>query len=97
VVLDEAALAGVAEVPEGEADLEHVLGREPTPEFAAQVAEECQRLLGRLKDASLRTVALGKMEGYSNEEIAGQLGCAPRTVARKVRVIRRLWGEERSP
>jgi DNA-directed RNA polymerase specialized sigma24 family protein len=69
-----------------EPDLEEIVGREPTPEFALQVAEECQRLL--------RTVALWKLEGYTVEEIAAKLGCVPRTVERKLRAIRKLWEKE---
>jgi DNA-directed RNA polymerase specialized sigma24 family protein len=34
------------------------------------------------------------MEGYSDEEIAAQLGCARRTVVRKLRRIRGLWSQE---
>jgi DNA-directed RNA polymerase specialized sigma24 family protein len=71
-----------------------VIGPEPTPEFAASVAEECRRLLDSLGDAMLRSIALGKMEGCTTEEIAAQLGCVPRTVERKLRVIRGLWQEE---
>jgi hypothetical protein len=41
--------------------LEQIAGRESTPEFAAQVAEQCQRLLGSLSD-ELRSIALRKME-----------------------------------
>jgi DNA-directed RNA polymerase specialized sigma24 family protein len=75
--------------------IEQVVGPEPTPEFAAQVAEECQRLLALLEDPTLRTVALLKMEGYTNDEIAARLGCVARTVDRKLRAIRVLWtGEE---
>jgi DNA-directed RNA polymerase specialized sigma24 family protein len=77
-----------------EASLDDLVGREPTPEFAAQVAEEYQRLLDRLGDPSLRTVAVWKMEGYTNEEIAARLACAPRTVERKLRLIRGLWEQE---
>jgi DNA-directed RNA polymerase specialized sigma24 family protein len=80
--------------PAAQAELDQVVGREPTPEFAAQVAEECQRLLDRLCDEGLRSVALWKMEGYTVEEIAARLGCVPRTIERKLRAIRRLWGEE---
>jgi DNA-directed RNA polymerase specialized sigma24 family protein len=79
-----------------DAEVEQILGREPTPEFAAQVAEECQRLLDLLDDG-LRAVALWKMEGYTVEEIAARLGCVPRTVERKLRMIRRRWGEEAVP
>jgi DNA-directed RNA polymerase specialized sigma24 family protein len=79
---------------EEDADLEQVLSREPTPEFAVQVAEECQRLLGLLEDVTLRELALRKMEGYTNEELAAQQGCVPRTIERKLRVIRKLWVPE---
>jgi DNA-directed RNA polymerase specialized sigma24 family protein len=78
-----------------QAALSQVIGPEPTPEFAAQVAEEFQRLLDRLDDAGLRTVAVWKMEGYTNEEIAAKLDCAPRTVERKLKLIRQLWEQER--
>jgi DNA-directed RNA polymerase specialized sigma24 family protein len=95
-VLGEAALtaAAAAETPTG---LEEVIGREPTPEFAAQVAEECQRLLGLLGNDELRSIALGKMEGYTNAEIAARLDCAPATVERRLQVIRRLWEKESAP
>jgi DNA-directed RNA polymerase specialized sigma24 family protein len=86
----ESDLAGVEAAVEGTA-LEQVMGREPTPEFAAQVAEECQILFDRLGTGTLRDVALWKMEGYDNGEIARKLGCARRTVERKLEVIRGLW------
>jgi DNA-directed RNA polymerase specialized sigma24 family protein len=80
-----------------ESALAQVMGPEPTPEFAALVAEECQRRLDRLGDAGLRSVALWKMEGYTNDEIAQRLGCVPRTVERTLRVIRGLWDQEATP
>ena len=51
-------------------------------------------MLDRLSDSILRTIAVWKMEGYTTEEIATKLGCVPRTVERKLQVIRRLWGDE---
>jgi RNA polymerase sigma factor (sigma-70 family) len=75
-------------------ELEEVVSQEPSPEFAAELAENCQRLLDLLGDAELRTIALGKMEGLTTEEIAGQQNCAPRTVERKLRLIRTLWEKE---
>jgi DNA-directed RNA polymerase specialized sigma24 family protein len=77
------------------AGLEEILSREPSPEFAAEMAEECRRLLDRLGDPGLETIALWKMEGYTNEEIAAELGCAPRSVERKLRLIRGIWMEEK--
>lgn len=58
------------------------------------VVEECQRLLELLGDDTLRNVAVWKLEGLTNEEIAGQLGCKARTVQRKLRTIRTLWAPE---
>jgi DNA-directed RNA polymerase specialized sigma24 family protein len=78
-------------------DLAQILGPEPSPDFAAQVTEECRRLLGLLGGGSLRSIALWKMEGYCNEEIAAKLGCALRTVERRLAVIRSLWREEDAP
>lgn len=73
--------------------LAQVVGREPTPAFAAQVAEELRGLLDRLDDPDLRAIALWKMDGYTNDEIAARLGCVARTVERRLRVIRTVWGE----
>src|SRR5262245_34737304 len=77
-----------------DAALQQVIGDEPTPEFAAQVAEEYQRLLDLLDDESLREVAVRKMEGHTNDEVAGQLNCSKRTVARKLETIRIIWSGE---
>jgi RNA polymerase sigma factor (sigma-70 family) len=82
-----------AEVP-GELDVTHLLNREPTPEEAAEVADECRRLLDSLQDPDLRQIALWKVEGYTNEEIATQLDCVPRTIERKLSRIRLLWKHE---
>src|SRR5262249_47333061 len=66
------------------AAIDQVVGDEPTPEFAAQVAEQFQRLLDRLGDDSLCQVALWKMEGLTTGEIAARLDCSRRTVDRKL-------------
>jgi DNA-directed RNA polymerase specialized sigma24 family protein len=68
--------------------------REPDPGFAAEVAEECRRLLGLLPDMELRTVALRKMEGYTSEEIAEDLGRSLATVERRLALIRGIWKKE---
>jgi DNA-directed RNA polymerase specialized sigma24 family protein len=70
------------------------VGDEPTPLLAAQMADECRRLLGRLDEPTLRTVALWKMEGYTNQEIADRLDCVVTTVERKLQRIRKLWERE---
>jgi DNA-directed RNA polymerase specialized sigma24 family protein len=74
--------------------LQQVLSREPTPAFAAELAEQYQLLLARLGDPDLVRVASLKMEGYTNEEIAGQLDCTTRTIERRLRIIRGLWEKD---
>src|SRR5262249_42016110 len=71
--------------------LELILSREPTPDLAAQIAEQCQRLLQQLGDPELEQVARWRMEGFSVDEIAAKLGCVARTVKRKLRLIRSIW------
>ena len=58
------------------------------------MAEEFRRLIEMLPDAELRTLAVWKMEGHSNEEIAARWGCVVRTVERRLKVIRSLWAGE---
>jgi DNA-directed RNA polymerase specialized sigma24 family protein len=92
----ESAFSGPPNSPEGEAGLDQIVGPSPTPEFAAQVAEEYQHLLGRLGDDGLREIAVAKMEGYTHEEIAARLGCAVVTVGRRLDIIRMLWQQPRT-
>jgi DNA-directed RNA polymerase specialized sigma24 family protein len=77
--------------------LEQIISREPTPELAAQMTEEYERLLHLLGDQQLRQVAVWRMEGHTVEEIAVRAGCAPRSVKRKLQVIRNLWEHEAPP
>ncbi|MBX7106649.1 MAG: hypothetical protein K1X57_21420 [Gemmataceae bacterium] len=76
------------------AELDLLTGREPTPELIAELGEQLDHLLHRLDgtgDASLRQVAVWKLEGLSTDDIAGRLDCARRTVERKLRVIEKVW------
>jgi len=76
------------------ADLELIIGPEASPEFAAQMAEDFQVLLHKLPDEDLRQLALLKLEGWTNEEIARKLECVARTVERKLSLIRQIWIQE---
>ena len=53
-----------------------------------------QSLVPVVSERRLRLVALRKMEGYTNEEVAAQVGCAPATVERRLRLIRKRWKAE---
>jgi DNA-directed RNA polymerase specialized sigma24 family protein len=76
-----------------EPNLEELVSRDPTPEFAAQIAEECRRLLACLRDVKLEAIALWKMEGHTTDQIAAKLDRARSTVERRLRLIRTLWKE----
>jgi DNA-directed RNA polymerase specialized sigma24 family protein len=93
-VLDEGALSP-ADSAAG-SPLTRMASPEPTPEFAATMAETWRRLFGLLRDPELEQVALLKMDGYSLEEIAARLGCVPRTVRRRLQLIRHIWEREGS-
>jgi len=90
-VLGESDLANLDPLGQG---MDQFLGKDPTPEFVVEIAEEFRHLLDTLGDDRLRLVAVRKMEGYTTEEIARELVCDPRTVERKLRAIRQLWEHE---
>jgi len=70
------------------------LNQAPSAEFQALMEEECGRLLDALGEPQLRSLAIWKMEGYSEAEMAAMLGCSPRTVQRKLDLIRTIWWRE---
>jgi DNA-directed RNA polymerase specialized sigma24 family protein len=91
LVLGESALIDDDMLDEG---MVRFLSREPTPEHAAQFADDYDRLLAKLEDPTLRTIALRKLEGHTSEEIATEFGTSTRTIDRKLYLIRMIWQEE---
>ena len=71
--------------------LANVMADDITPAHLATLEEERNRLFDALPDDVLRTVALKKLEGYQNAEIAAELGVTERTIERKLQRIRNLW------
>jgi RNA polymerase sigma factor (sigma-70 family) len=72
--------------------LELIDASEPTPDDAASFNEEVERRLLALGDPVLRRIALLKLEGYTNKEIARELDdCTERTIERKLARIRTRW------
>ncbi len=84
----------VDKVQGGSLSLEQLQSREPSPELVALMAEECRRLLDELGEDPLRQIALFKMEGYTDREVAAKLNCGLRTVERKLERIRCKWQQE---
>ncbi len=50
--------------------LSQIAGDEPTPEFAAELSNEYERLFEILGDDRLTQIAVYRIEGYSTEDIA---------------------------
>lgn len=62
--------------------------------LAETLPAECAELLEKLHDEQLRRIAMMKLHGYTNTEIARKLCCAVRSVERKLRRIRQEWENE---
>jgi RNA polymerase sigma factor (sigma-70 family) len=88
----ETDLAGGREI--GGFSLDQLMGDEPTPEFLAMLDEQFERLMNLLRDETLRTIALMRIEGYTMQEVADSLGTALRTIERKAHLIRTRWQQE---
>lgn len=96
-VVGESAMLNPEERQSGARGLELVLNKDPSPEFAAEVEEEVQRLFNLLPDKELKQIAGWKMQGLTSQEIAERIGKALATVERRLRLIRSLWAEADSP
>ena len=72
-------------------ELEQMDTAGPSPMEAALLNEALEKRLESLADSDLRQIALWRLEGYSNREIAAQLDCTERSVERKLERIRRKW------
>jgi RNA polymerase sigma factor (sigma-70 family) len=63
----------------------------PSPAEAAVLNEALERRLEALGDSDLRQIALGRLEGYTNREVADRLDCTERSVERRLERIRSKW------
>ena len=81
------------EQPERNHGIGGIQGGAFTPEALAQFSEEFENLMNALSDDTQRTIAILRIEGYSVAEMAERVGCAVRTVERKLNLIRRTWSE----
>ncbi len=79
-----------ADSADGLSIVDQIVGREPTPEFAVQVAEQYDRWMKALGSEELTRLAEWKLEGFTNEEIAAKWGRTTRTVERKLNLIRKI-------
>jgi len=68
--------------------------RQLSPEVLTILNEEHERFMGLLKDDVLRTIAQLHLEDHAVDEIARQLDVSPRTITRKLKLIRDQWTRE---
>jgi DNA-directed RNA polymerase specialized sigma24 family protein len=80
--------------PNSRPGLDQVDAGLPSPAFAADVAEQFQRLLLSLGDELLSQIALAKMEGWTNAELAQRFELSERSIERKLGLIRKLWNRD---
>jgi DNA-directed RNA polymerase specialized sigma24 family protein len=72
-------------------ELDQLVGDEPTPELLVELDEEYRSRLNELRDDTLRRIACLRMESHTVPEIAESLGISPRSVERKLGLIRDAW------
>jgi RNA polymerase sigma factor (sigma-70 family) len=75
----------------GQWALEQMDAAGPSPAEAAVLNEALERRLEALADPELRQIALLRLEGYTNREIADQFDCTERSIERKLERIRSKW------
>ena len=94
-VMNQSVYVGDDEIDEG---MTRVLSSEPTPEAAAQLAEDYERLLdkagGRRRSRRSRC---GDSRATAARRSRQSCGTSVRTVDRKLILIRLMWQEELSP
>lgn len=75
---------------DGPTEIEQIIAREPTPEIAAQLAEQYDDWMRALGSDELMRLTQWKLEGFTNSEIAAKFGLTARTIERKLNLIRKI-------
>ncbi len=74
-------------------DVTEVMDNNQLPESTEQVIRVCEDLLLQLPNDKLRQTAILRMEGYTHEEIAQQVGGSVARSKQRVRLIREIWSK----
>ncbi len=83
-----------SEVTSEQISFDDLVSSNPTPDFLVALEEEFNRLLNLLRDERLREVAVLRIEGYTNAEIAQRMSISVRAIERKLQLIRTKWQSE---
>jgi len=74
--------------------LDDLIGEDLATSFPDFMSQQCRLLIESLADPDLEKIALWKLAGHTNEEIAVKQSCTRVTVQRKLRLIRKIWDTE---
>ncbi len=66
-----------------------------SPQFLDTMHDACRDLLAKLDSDRLREVAMLRLSGYSNAEIAAKLDRSEKSIERYLQLIRASWSAER--
>lgn len=70
------------------------IGDAPSPEMVLMMQETVDQLFTHLGVGHLREMAVAKLEGHSNAELAQRFGCSERTIERRLHLIREKCQQE---
>lgn len=70
------------------------IGDEPSPEMVLMMQESFEQFFSHLGVGHLRELAVAKLEGHSNAELARRFECSERTIERRLHLIREKCQQE---
>lgn len=82
------------DAPDHHSGVAQVIGDEPTPEMVVMMQESIEQFFSHLGVGRLRDLAVGKLEGFTNAELAKQFECSERTIERRLHLIREKCQQE---
>lgn len=71
-----------------------VIGDAPSPEMVLMMQESVEQFFSHFGVGQLRDLAVAKLEGHSNAELAQRFGCSERTIERRLHLIREKSQQE---
>ncbi|MCA9192046.1 MAG: hypothetical protein KDB03_09795 [Planctomycetales bacterium] len=70
------------------------IGNEPSPEMVLMMQESVDQLFSHLGVGQLRDLAVAKLEGFTNAQLANRFTCSERTIERRLNLIREKCQQE---
>ncbi|KAA5545502.1 RNA polymerase subunit sigma-70 [Roseiconus nitratireducens] len=70
------------------------IGDEPSPEMVLMMQESVENIFSHLGVGQLQDLAVAKLEGHTNAELALRFSCSERTIERRLHLIREKCQQE---